>query len=43
MNGLILHRTTSTVNHVITEALVETTCDNDLGVGFLRTGYGFKG
>jgi hypothetical protein len=37
MNGLILHRTSSSVNHVVTEALVETTCNNDLGVGFLRT------
>jgi hypothetical protein len=37
MNGLILHRTSSSINYRFRTALAETTCDNDLGVGFLRT------
>jgi len=37
MNGLILHRTSSTVIHSFEKSPVSTTCINDLQVGFLRT------
>jgi hypothetical protein len=37
MNGIILHRTSSSVGLVLRSQLTQTDCTNDLGVGFLRT------
>ncbi len=37
MNGLILHRTSSTISYSFEKNLIDTTCLNDLPVGFLRT------